>query len=136
MPSIDPLSPIYTVNGTVIPTPSEYQFNVQDVSAPNAGRTEDGMMHKDKIGQCVKLECKWQNITTSALTTLLSALDSEYLTVVYLNPKRGGYYTGTFYAGDRTAPCYSAKLGIWSTFSCNLIERSATANGGTAYVSS
>lgn len=125
--------PIKTIDGVSIPCPSSYQFNMQDVSASDAGRTQDGMMHKEQIGQCVKLECEWQNIRTSALTTLLQALDTEYMEVVYLNPKRGGYYRGTFYVGDRTAPSYNVRLGIW-TLSANLIERSASENGGT-YVS-
>ena len=132
---MDSLNPIRFVDGETIACPSKYQFNIQDVSAPNSGRTEDGNMHKQKIGQCVKLECGWNYITTEVLHDLLNIFDTEYMTITYLNPKRGGFCTGTFYAGDRTSPMYNNNLGLWENFSVNLIERSAIENGGN-YVSS
>ena len=36
-------------------TPSEFTYGLQDVSASDSGRTQDGLMHKNRITQKVKL---------------------------------------------------------------------------------
>lgn len=117
-------NPIATVDGATVPCPSKYQYDLQDVSASDAGRTEDTKMHKKRIGQCVKIELSWNYITTAQLSTILQAFNPEYLTVRYLDGMSGGYRTSEFYVGDRTAPMYNAELGLWENVSFNIIERS------------
>lgn len=122
----DNYNPIRSVNGTAVRCPSAYQYDLQDVSASNAGRTEDGKMHKERIGQCVKLELRWDYIPSADVAVILQAFNPEYFDVTYLDAKSGTYQTKEFYAGDRTAPMYNAKLGLWTNLTFNIIERTCT----------
>lgn len=117
-------NPILSVDGESVRCPSSFQWKLQDVSDSDAGRTEDTMMHKNRIGQCVKLELAWQNISTADASVILNKFNPEYITVCYLDPMIGDYVTKEFYVGDRSTPMYNCRLGIWSNVAFNIIERS------------
>lgn len=139
--SLDNSSPIRWVSNTqagttktYVRSPSAYQYDLQDVSESDAGRTEDGMMHKKRIGQVCKISMSWNNITTSDVSTLLKMFQPEYLYVNYLDAYTGTYRTDYFYVGDRAAPMYtnynttsSTVKGLWSNVAFNLIR----VDGGT-----
>ena len=38
--------------------PASARVSYNDVSSPNAGRTEDGTMYKERVGTCAKIELK------------------------------------------------------------------------------
>lgn len=117
-------NPIRSVGGATVPCPSSYQWQESDVSSADAGRTEDGLMHKELISRKISIELGWQNISTADASTILNAFTaSEYLSITYLDPKANSFQTKTFYVGDRTAPAYNTRLGIWSNVSFNIIER-------------
>lgn len=124
-------NPIYSVDGnTNIPAPSSYVWKLEDISQSDAGRTEDGVMHKKRIGQVVGLELSWQNISTEKAHTILTAFNPEYVDVRYIDPMTGNSSNNyvvsnavTFYVGNRSAPMYNSKLGLWSNISFNLIDR-------------
>lgn len=123
---MDQYNPIRSVGGVEVPCPSKYVYKLQDVSENNAGRTEDGKMWKLMIGQCVKLELGWQNVPTSTVSAVLQAFNSEYINVTYLDGKAGTYLTKQFYVGDRQAPAYNTRLGLWENLEFNIIERTCT----------
>lgn len=116
-----------TAEPTKIPVPSEYTVDLEDVSQPDAGRTQDGKMHKKRIGQLRKLHLKWWNIDTATVYQILSAFQEEYLEVFFWDPIRGQYTQQIFYVGDRSMPAYSGELDIWSDLEFNLIQRSVVA---------
>lgn len=116
-------NPITSVDGVSVPCPSSYVWKLEDVSTPDAGRTEDTVMHKKRIGQLTGIELSWQNISTSKASAILQAFNPEYITVRYLDPMVGGYVTSEFYVGNRSAPMYNAKLDVWSNVSFNIIKR-------------
>lgn len=116
-------NPIGSVGGVAIPCPSKYEYKLSDVSAADAGRTEDARMHKMRIAQKVHIELAWDYITTEAASIILSAFNAEYIPVTYLDPMLGAYTTRTFYVGDRSAPSYNTRLGLWSDVSFNIIEQ-------------
>ena len=116
-------NPIRSVDGRSVKCPSSYQWSLQDISAADAGRTEDTNMDKMRIGQIVKLELAWQNISIDEASDILRAFDPEYIKVCYLDAKEGQYKTSVFYVGDRSTPMYNSRLGIWSNVAFNLIER-------------
>ena len=60
-------NPIKSVDGKTCRCPSSYQWKLADVSASDAGRTEDTVMHKNRIGQTVGIELSWNNISTQEL---------------------------------------------------------------------
>lgn len=120
-------NPILSVDGKEVKCPSSFQWKLQDVSESDAGRTEDTVMDKKRIGQCVKLEIEWQNITVEEASAILQAFNPEYIMITYLDAMQGGYRTSEFYVGDRSAPLYNAKLGVWKNVAFNCIERSGIA---------
>ncbi len=120
------VNPIKTVNGQAIRCPSSYLWKLEDVSASDAGRTEDTKMHKKRIGQIVGLELAWQNIPTADVSAILQAFNPEYIEVCYLDAMSGDFKTSEFYVGNRSTPLYNATKGLWSNVSFNIIERSGT----------
>lgn len=117
-------NPIRSVDGKSVKCPSSYLYKLEDISASDAGRTEDTTMHKKRIGQLVGLELSWQNITTEEVSAILKAFNPEYIMVCYLDAKEGKYVTSEFYVGNRSAPMYNATKGLWSNLSFNIVERS------------
>ena len=116
-------NPIKSVNSVAIPSPSSYQWEREDLSDSSAGRTEDGKMHKNRIGYKVALSLSWQNVKTAVASQVLKAFAPEYISVRYLDPEEGTYVTKTFYVGNRTAPMYNGELGVWSNISFKIIEQ-------------
>ena len=105
---------LLVVDGVTIKAPSAITWSIQDVSSPDAGRTLDGIMHKERLvvgGQKRKLKLEWNLVrfgqepsgstirTTSA--GILQAFTPEYITVTFPDPQLGTTYTGTFYTGDK-----------------------------------
>lgn len=126
----DPLSPIHWVgpnaNGSgkvYVKTPASYEYNLQDVSKSTAGRTEDALMHKQRLGQVCSLNLTWNAVKTEDVAALLQMFDDEYFYVEYLDAKTGEYRVDKFYCGDRATPMYNAVLGLWSNISFNLIRQ-------------
>lgn len=117
-------NPIKSVDGRAVRCPSSYTWKLEDISASDAGRTEDTVMHKMRIGQVVGLELSWNGLTTAEVAAILQAFNPEYIQVDYLDAMRGKYVTSEFYVGNRSAPMYNARMGLWENVSFNLIERS------------
>lgn len=108
--------------------PSSYTYKLEDVSESDAGRTEDVVMHKKRIGQVVGIELSWKGVTTDELHEILNTFNPEYIQVQYVDPYRGTtaddyIVTDVFYVGNRNAPMYSSLLGRWTNVSFNLIRR-------------
>lgn len=96
---------ILTVNDTPLKTPAEVTWALQDISSPNSGRTLDGVMHKDRVAQKVKLSCKWPHMPISEASTLLKNVNSQVnFKLTYFDVMQGAMRTATFYVGDRAAP--------------------------------
>ena len=116
---------IISINGVALPDPSEFTWGLQDISDSDSGRTEDTIMHKNRIGQKVTISLGWNNISTDKAATILNAVQPEYLSATYFDPLDGATVTKTFYVGDRTAPIkwWNVKGKIYSKLSFNLIER-------------
>lgn len=116
-------NPIQKVDSnSSIPCPSKYDWKLSDVSSADAGRTEDGLMHKERIAQKVHLELEWQNVSDSVAQTVLTAFQPEYISVKYFDYKAMNYQTKTFYVGDRSVSAYNRAKQI-STISFNIIEQ-------------
>ena len=106
-----------------IPAPSKYDWKLSDVSAPDAGRTLDGKMHKMRVTQKVHIELEWQNVNDTTARTVLQAFSAnEYFSVTYWDYRAMAYLTKTFYVGDRSVSAYNRVLKI-GTISFNIIEQ-------------
>lgn len=92
------------VDGVAMPCPSTFNWSLQDVSAGESGRTDDTVMHKNRVGQKRKIELAWVFTNKADTAFILQAFNPEYFDVTYYDPMAGRTETRTFYAGDRVAP--------------------------------
>ncbi len=97
-------SNMIAVNGQWIKSPSAMTVHIEDVSAANAGRTEDALMQKQRIARKVKIDLTWAMPTPSEAHQILSAFSPEYFNVTFFYPLYGGYTTKSFYSGEQSAP--------------------------------
>lgn len=113
------------VDGVRIKTPSVFQFSINEVSAASAGRTSDGLMHKERITRKRKIVLQWNGTTPEETQAILQAFSPEYFKVTYYDPLDGATKTRTFYAGDQTMPVksWSANKKIYEQVSFDIIER-------------
>ena len=91
------------VDGVPMPCPSSYNWNLQDVSASDAGRTQDTVMHKNRVGQKRKISLNWAAVEWEQASKIFTAFNPEYITVRYPDFMSGKYETRQFYVGDRSA---------------------------------
>ncbi len=122
------------VNGTMIPTPATYTYSVEDVDAEGY-RTQDGLMHRKRIGKVSKLQCRWSIIPdTQEYYDFFNLLDNlpEFFPVTFPHPN-GSLVTETFYRGNPLqAPMRSywvedGHISKWQDTSVNFIGREAVA---------
>ena len=106
-----------------IPCPSSYSWKLSDVSASDAGRTEDALMHKKLIARKRHLEFEWENVYRSEASAILNAFNAEYFQVQYWDVLDNAYDLKTFYSGDRESPMYNMALGIQASVKFNIIEQ-------------
>ena len=117
------MNPLKSVGGETVKCPSQYKWEQIDVSASDAGRTEDGLMHKKKIRTVDGITLEWVYPTTTELKAILAAFSAEYISITYLSPTAGDFVTKTFYVGDRSSPMYNSTLNRWENVSFKIVER-------------
>ena len=113
------------VDGVAIKTPSTFDWSINDVSTGDAGRTQDGLMHKNRVTRKRKIVLKWTNPTTNEAAAILSAFAPEYVKVNYFDPLDKKKETRTFYSGDQSAPfkVWTVNNKRYSEVSFDIIER-------------
>lgn len=113
------------VNGEAVKTPSSFSWGLQDIADSASGRTEDSVMHRNRLAQKRKLSLSWQNITSGEAAGILQAFNPEYVDITYPDAMSGTNETRTFYVGDRSAPMkwWNINGKIYSTVSFDVIER-------------
>lgn len=110
-----------------VKAPTSISWGLQDVSASDSGRVNDGnaTMYKNRVTQKRKLSLAWTDPTISDTSAILSAFNPEYVWVRYLDPMSGGYELREFYVGDRTSPFRQITVGgaLMTSLSFDIIER-------------
>jgi hypothetical protein len=112
-----------TVNGVVLPTPTDYSVAKMDISQAN--RNAKGTMVIDRITTKTKLTLKWAFVDADDLKTILNAVSKTYYDVTYIDPVTGGNVTSSFYCGDREVGMVSYFNGVpmYKDLGFDLIER-------------
>lgn len=113
------------VDGVAIKTPSTFDWSINDVSTGDAGRTQDGLMHKNRKTRKRKIVLKWTNPTPNEAAAILSAFAPEYVKVNYFDPLDKRKETRTFYSGDQSVPfkVWTVNNKRYSEVSFDIIER-------------
>jgi len=93
------------VNGRAIPVdPSEMSVDLQSISASDAGRTEDGVMHTDYVATKRKITMKWPAVEKEMASAIIQPFLPEHISITYYDPYAGATQTRTFYTGDKKMP--------------------------------
>ena len=113
------------VDGRRVKTPSVFHLSFQDISASDAGRTTDALMHKNRVARKRKISLAWNAPTPDEAHDILTAFAPEYFDVEYYDPLIGGTTTKTFYSGDQEAPVKIWTVGNkrYEQISFDVIER-------------
>ena len=122
------------VGGVAVKTPSVLESSIYDLSAPDSGRTLDGLMHSNKLRDSngdivskVTLSLEWWMVTPEDASAILGAFEAnEYFDVTYFDPRHGTTaVTKTFYLGDRTAPVklWTSNNKRYANITFTIIER-------------
>ena len=113
----------FKVDGTDCPTPSEFIWSRQQVSAADSGRTSDGLMHVNRVAMKDKIQLSWNALKPDKAATILQLFENEYFNVTYRDPRTNTTVTKQFYRGDATANTYWwANDGLFEKISFNIIE--------------
>lgn len=114
-----------TVDGVEMPCPSTFDWNLQDISAGESGRTDDVLMHKNRVGQKRKIKLAWIAKDWQTTAKILQAFNPEYINVRYPDMMAGSYQTRTFYVSDRASPVKHWLVGrkLIERISFDIIER-------------
>lgn len=93
----------FKINGTAIPTPSEYGFDIEDLSSEKSGRTLDGVMHKDVVSVKDIYTCTWKKLGWTEAAALLKLVDGKTkITLTYFDPRYPNEpKVNKFYVGKR-----------------------------------
>lgn len=100
----------FKIDGVTIPTPSTYNFNLEDLSSEQTGRTLDGVMHKDVVDDKMRFDCTWTRLSWEDASKLLSAVNKKTkVSFTHADPRypptssnKTGFVTGDYYVGTRT----------------------------------
>lgn len=108
--------------------PSSLEWGLQDISASDAGRVQDGgnTMYKMRLSQKRKLNITWTMPTRAQAAEILQAFNPEYIYVRYFDPMENALNIREFYVGDRSAPFKWVDImggTRLTTLSFNIIER-------------
>lgn len=111
---------------TAIPVdPYKMEWGLQDISADDAGRTEDLLMQKNLLGNKRKLNLAWHQINEEDTRQIIALFNHEYFYVKYYDALDGATVTRLFYHGDISASVkmWTADRHIYGDLAFNIIER-------------
>lgn len=119
----------FTVNGVnLLPylAAEGLKWQRNDLDAPDAGRTLDGVMHRSRIASKVTLEITCRPLNTSEASIVLQAIYPEFVTVRYDDPQTGGIAIKTMYSNNNPATFAQQQTDgsyLWKGITFPLIEQ-------------
>lgn len=100
------------------------KWSRNDVEASSAGRTQDGIMHRARVGLKVRLDCKCRPLLLHEAQYVLDAIRPVWLQVKYLDPQDGAIRTAKMYSNNIPATFLFMRGGTnyWEGIDFPLIE--------------
>lgn len=101
------------------------KWSRNDVDGPNAGRTMDGTMQRDRVATKIRLDITFHALTDSQLSIVLNALEPEYITVTYTDPMFGERTMEAYSNNHPASVLIQSANGewLWSDITAPIIER-------------
>lgn len=105
--------------------PAKWRWKKSDVSGSDAGRTDDILMHKNRIGMKRTLSLGWVNLSKSEIHEILKSFEPQYVGVKYWDPLSGKDDIRIFYTGDMASEVKTWARGRerYSSLEFDVIER-------------
>lgn len=110
------------INNKAIAVPTSCSIDISDIDG-ESNRNAKGEMIRDRIAVKRKINLEWKYLSLQELSVILKAVDDEFFSVSYPDPKEGKVITKRFYVGDRSAACYNYKMNLWENLKFNLVEK-------------
>lgn len=83
------------------------KWSRNDIDAENSGRdTQDGLMHRKRVSQKIRLDITCKPLLLNELNTVLNAIEPEWLSVRYYDPKSNATVTKKMYTSTVPAAFY------------------------------
>lgn len=101
------------------------KFKRNDLDGPNAGRTMDGTMYRDRVTSKTTISVECRELTTLEARYLLQLIEPEFFSVTITDP-RYGEITRVMYTNNVPADISIVLHNgyeTWEGISFNLIER-------------
>ena len=120
------LTDLYQINGKSMLAPdNEQSYSFEDIDASDAGRTEDGVMHRSPVRYKVgKWSFSYSSITEEEKQYMESLFPDEP-TFEFTHPDRidsSKLVISTCYRSKYSINWFSSKDGVWKKYSFNIIE--------------
>lgn len=91
-----------TIDGTKIPDPSEWNYQVGDLDT-SGKRDATGLLHRAYVATKINYEFSWNALEWEMLQEVLKAIQKPEFMMTAPDPRYfGETYTGKYYVGDRT----------------------------------
>lgn len=102
-----------------------YNYLLSDIDDPDTGRTMDATMFRGRVASKVRLDITCRPLKTREVSTVLQAIEPEWVTVTYTDPRTGTDVTKTMYSNNRKASflIHKGSYDLWTVDSFPLIER-------------
>lgn len=120
------------VNGLWLPSVTTLDFSVEDLDL-EAFRSTDGLLHRQRVGNKIKLSCAWQIIEDDGdYRETFNALDNlpEFFVMQFPHPGGNLSFEITAYRGPLSTSLktffwdmQNRKLAQWQNLKTNFIER-------------
>ena len=94
---------VFTINGVDILPYVAYdglKYTRSDLDGPNAGRTMDGVMHRDRIASKIRWDVTCRLLSADELAVVLSLIEPEFVTVRFTNPQTAQEVTKQMYSNN------------------------------------
>lgn len=92
------------------------KYTRSDLDGPNAGRTLDGVMHRDRVASKIRWDITCKLLNEAELATVLSLIEPEFVTVTYTDLQTRQTVTKTMYSNNvPTSLAFAYNGGSWWT---------------------
>ena len=98
------------------------KWTKNDIDGSNAGRTMDGIMHRERVASKIRLDITCLPLKTEDASLVLNAIYPEYVEVEYTDPMYGHVYK-TMYSNNNPATYIDTKTDLWEGIVFPLVER-------------
>lgn len=101
------------------------KWSRNDVDGPNAGRTLDGQMQRDRVATKIRLDVTFKPLTDSEIAIVMAALEPEYISCTYTDPMFG-LRTMEAYSNNHPATALIERPNgewLWNEITAPIIER-------------